>query len=87
MIYNDFFLLLPGKVIGRKAEEVAEMAVEHYQLPFTGEYYLKIHQVVIMIFATTAITIIIITTIVITAISLIGKHLSGWRHPMWALPK
>ena len=59
MIYNDLFILLLGKVIGRKAEEVAEMAVKHYQLPFTGEHYLKIHQVVIMIFATTAITTII----------------------------
>ena len=67
MIYNDLFLFLPAKVIGRKAEEVAEMAVKHYQLPFTGEHYLKIHQVVIMIFATTAITtIIIITTTTIT---------------------
>ena len=33
------------KVIGRKAEEVAEMAVKHYGLPYTGAQYLDIHQV------------------------------------------
>ena len=33
-------------MIGRKAEEVAEMAVQHYQLPYTGAQYLEMHQVV-----------------------------------------
>ena len=33
------------QVIGRKAEEVAEMAVEHYSLPYTGPEYLALHQV------------------------------------------
>jgi len=32
------------KVIGRKAEEVAEMAVQHYGLPFTGSEYLALFQ-------------------------------------------
>jgi len=32
------------KVIGRCAKEVAEMAVEHYDLPYTGEQYLRMHQ-------------------------------------------
>merc|ERR1712059_203413 len=32
------------KVIGRKAEEVADMVVEHYQLPYTGEEYLALHE-------------------------------------------
>jgi len=32
------------KVIGRRAEEVADMAVEHYQLPYSGQQYLKIHE-------------------------------------------
>jgi len=32
------------KVIGRRSQEVASMAVEHYQLPYTGEEYLQIHE-------------------------------------------
>jgi len=32
------------KVIGRHASEVAEMAVKHYDLPYTGEEYLKLHE-------------------------------------------
>ena len=41
-----FIIYPPPKVIGRKAEEVAEMAVQHYQLPYTGAQYLEMHQVV-----------------------------------------
>ena len=32
------------KVIGRQASEVAEMAVKHYSLPYTGQEYLEMHQ-------------------------------------------
>ncbi|XP_023342158.1 uncharacterized protein LOC111711905 [Eurytemora carolleeae] len=32
------------KVIGRKYLEVATMAVEHYELPYTPEEYLRLHQ-------------------------------------------
>ena len=46
MIYLTNFIIYPPKVIGRKAEEVAEMAVQHYQLPYTGAQYLEMHQVV-----------------------------------------
>jgi len=32
------------KVIGRQASEVADMAVAHYSLPYTGQEYLEMHQ-------------------------------------------
>ena len=48
MIWSTNFITYPSKVIGRKAEEVAEMAVQHYQLPYTGAQYLEMHQVVII---------------------------------------
>merc|ERR1719334_2726212 len=32
------------KVIGRKADEVAEMTVKQYGLPYTGQEYLAIHE-------------------------------------------
>jgi len=32
------------KVIGRQASEVAEMAVAHYSLPYTGKEYLDMHE-------------------------------------------
>jgi len=32
------------KVIGRGADEVAELAVQHYGLPYTGAEYLRLHQ-------------------------------------------
>jgi len=32
------------KVIGRQASEVADMAVAHYSLPYTGQEYLELHQ-------------------------------------------
>jgi len=32
------------KVIGRQAAEVADMAVAHYSLPYTGQEYLEMHQ-------------------------------------------
>ena len=32
------------KVMGRRAEEAAEMIVQHYGLPYSGQEYLKIFQ-------------------------------------------
>jgi len=32
------------KVIGRRATDVAEMVVNHYNLPYTGDQYLELHQ-------------------------------------------
>ena len=32
------------RVIGRRAEEVAELAVQHYGLPYSGPEYLALHQ-------------------------------------------
>ena len=53
-------------MIGRKAEEVAEMAVQHYQLPYTGAQYLEMHQVVTINFHHTPLIAIHITDIITT---------------------